>query len=385
MGRFRARMDASCPEWEVVFVFTKTNLYYFTGTRPEGMLIIPRAGEATCWLRRGLARAQAESLFPCLRPMERFRDAAGSLSPLPEAVYLEMEAVPLAVYQRLQKYFPFRQVHPADAQLRAVRAVKSPYELDLMVRSGAIHREALEQRVPSLLRAGMSEADLGRELYSLLLTMGHHGVSRFEMFDTEMVLGQLAFGVNSLHSTSFNGPGGHVGLSAAVPGLGSGGRLLQPGDLVFIDIGCGVDGYHTDKTMTYMFGRPLAPEAIAAQEACVDLQDQVAARLVPGAIPAQIYRETLQALTPDFRRNFMGFGDRQVKFLGHGVGLTIDEAPVIAEGFEEPLQEGMVFAIEPKKGMAGVGMVGIENTFLVTPQGGQSLTGSSRGLVPVGF
>ena len=81
----------------------------------------------------------------------------------------------------------------------------------------------------------------------------------------------------------------------------------------------------------------------------------------------------------------MGFGQRRVKFLGHGIGLVVDELPVIAEGFDEPLQERMTLAVEPKKGIDEVGMVGIENTFVVTPQGGRCLTGDSRGLIPVGF
>lgn len=79
----------------------------------------------------------------------------------------------------------------------------------------------------------------------------------------------------------------------------------------------------------------------------------------------------------------MGFGNHQVKFLGHGIGLWIDETPVIAEGFDEPLEEGMVFALEPKKGILDVGLVGIENTFVVTPQGGRSLTGKNKGLLEV--
>ena len=58
--------------------------------------------------------------------------------------------------------------------------------------------------------------------------------------------------------------------------------------------------------------------------------------------------------------------------------------PVIAEGFDEPLQEGMVLAVEPKAGVGGIGMVGIENTFLVTPDGGKCITGSHPGLMPVG-
>ena len=80
----------------------------------------------------------------------------------------------------------------------------------------------------------------------------------------------------------------------------------------------------------------------------------------------------------------MGFGARKVKFLGHGIGLTIDELPVIANGFDEPIQEGMVFAVEPKKGIPKIGMVGIENTFIVTPTGGRNITGNHPGLLLVG-
>ena len=79
----------------------------------------------------------------------------------------------------------------------------------------------------------------------------------------------------------------------------------------------------------------------------------------------------------------MGFGARRANFLGHGVGLQIDEPPVLAEGFDEPLAGGMVLALEPKKGVPGVGMVGSENTYLVTPAGGRSLTGNSGELIMV--
>ncbi len=91
----------------------------------------------------------------------------------------------------------------------------------------------------------------------------------------------------------------------------------------------------------------------------------------------------MNSLSPDFLPNFMGFGNRQVKFLGHGIGLVIDEIPVIARGFDAPLHENMVLALEPKKGIENFGMVGIENTFIVTPEGGQCITGYSKGLVPV--
>jgi Xaa-Pro dipeptidase len=132
-----------------------------------------------------------------------------------------------------------------------------------------------------------------------------------------------------------------------------------------------------------MFGRHVPDVAIREHSRCVEIQDTMAAMLKPGAIPSEIYRNIMEGIEPPFLTNFMGYGDRKVKFLGHGIGLWIDETPVIAEGFDEPLEEGMVFALEPKKGIPDVGLVGIENTYVVTPQGGRSLTGRSRGLIEV--
>ena len=379
-------MDVSNPQWETVVIFSKINLYYFTGTMQDGMLIIPKNGEATFWVRRSYERALDESLFPTIEPMNSFRDAAKSVSKvseLPDAVYLETEVVPLALYQRFQKYFPFKNVKSVDSQIAAVRAVKSEYELSLLREAGRIHQHVLEDLVPDMLREGMSEASLSTELFSVLVEEGHHGACRFGMFDTEMILGNVCFGESSIYPTYFNGPGGKLGLCPAAPLLGSRDRKLRKGDLVFVDVGCGVDGYHTDKTTTYMFGSPLPQYAIDIHNKCVDIQNEAASMLKPGAIPSEIYNTIMNGLDEEFLQNFMGFGDRKVKFLGHGVGLLIDETPVIAAGFDEPLQEGMVFALEPKRGIENIGMVGIENTFIVTAEGGECITGDNPGLIPV--
>ncbi|ABN51777.1 MAG TPA: aminopeptidase P family protein [Hungateiclostridium thermocellum] len=383
MERFRTMMNQYNPEWKMAVIFSKINIYYFTGTMPEGMLLIPREDEAVLWVRRSFERAKDESLFPEIRPMNSYRDAVGSYQNLPDTVYLETEFVPIAMFQRFQKYFPFKNVKPLDMVIAKLRSVKSSYELEIVKQAGEIHKRVLEERVPEILEEGMTEAELATRLFSVMVEEGHQGISRFSMFDTEMVIGHICFGESSIYPTYFNGPGGCYGLSPAVPLLGSRERRLKKGDLVFIDVACGVDGYHTDKTMTYMFGSPLPDEAIENHKKCVDIQNKIASMLKPGAIPANIYRDIMDSLDEKFHQNFMGFGKRKVKFLGHGIGLQVDEMPVIAEGFNEPLKEGMVLALEPKKGIENVGMVGIENTFIVTGQGGKCITGDNPGLIPL--
>lgn len=383
LNRFRGLMDIQNPGWELAAFFSKVNLYYLTGTMQDGMLLIPRHEEAVLWVRRSVERALDESLFPVIKPMSSFRDAAAGSGTMPSALYIETEIIPVAFLQRFQKYFPFREALPLDAQIASIRAVKSDYEIRLMKKSGEMHRIVLEERVPALLKEGMSEIDLAGALYEQMLKEGHHGIVRCGMFDTELALGIVAFGENSLYPTSFNGPGGIYGMSPAVPLIGSRNRKLKRGDLVFVDIGFGHEGYHTDKTLTYLFGKKPDKEWLHEHNTCLDIQHRLAEQLKPGTIPTLLYENMMNSLPPAFLRNFMGFGSRQVKFLGHGIGLVIDETPVIAKGFDSPMEENMVFAIEPKKGIEKVGMVGIENTFIVTPHGGESITGFSKGLVEV--
>ncbi|HVN65222.1 MAG TPA: Xaa-Pro peptidase family protein [Methanomicrobiales archaeon] len=383
LARFRARMERDNPGWEMAAIFGRVNLFYFTGTIQDGVLLIRPDGDPVFWVRRSYERALSESFFPWIRPMSGFRDAAREAGPIPGKIHLETGLVPLALLDRFRRHFPVAGVCSLDRQVMAIRAVKSPYEIACLERAGAIHERVLGELVPGMLRGGMTEAALAARLYSALVEEGHQGIVRFGSFNTEIEVGQIGFGENSLSPTCFNGPGGCTGLCPAAPVLGSRSRRLADGDLVFIDCACGVDGYQTDKTMIYAFGRPLPGEAMGIQRRCEDLERRMAGSLRPGNTPSAVYAGAMEGLEPDFLENFMGFGERRAGFLGHGVGLEVDEPPVIAAGFDEPLEEGMTIALEPKKGVPGVGMVGTENTFLVTRGGGRSLTGSGPALIQV--
>ena len=375
-------MDKTQPGWELAAITGKIPLYYFTGTMQDGVLLIPQDGDAAFWVRHSYERAVDESLFLPIRKMKSYRDIAAEMKTFPATIYLETEHVPIAQVQRMQKHLHFKDIKAVDDQIGVVRAKKSPYELALMERAGKIHCRVLEDLVPDMLVEGMDEVTLTCELFSVMVKEGHQGLIRFGGFN-EMLLGQIGFGTSSLCPTCTDTPGGVAGMHPSVPQIGCPTRHLQKGDLVVIDIGCGCNGYQTDKTLSYMFGKSISEHAIQEHFRCVEIQDRAAAMLKPGAIPSEIYRTIMAGLEPAFLENFMGYGERRVKFLGHGIGLWIDETPVIAEGFDEPLEEGMVIALEPKKGIKDVGLVGIENTFVVTPQGGRPLTGKSRGLVEV--
>ena len=377
MSRLRYELDRRSPEWTAAIVSRKVSLYYLTGTMPSGSLWIPRDGEAVLFVRRGFERAKEESALPDIRAMRSYRDMVAEVGPMPDSVLIEKDGLTLSHFDLMNKHFAFENTEPLEPALWACRAVKSPYEIERIERSGLIHREVLENELPDLLEVGMSEADLARRLSNALLEHGAHGVVRVNQFDTELLLGYVCFGENSLVSTNFDGPDGVRGLSPAVPYLGDPNRRLREGDLIFADVVCGFEGYHTDKTVVLQFGGSMSDVARDSLFKCVDIQYEAAEQLRPGRKPSEIYESILSGLDPDFLENFMGYGSQQVRFLGHGVGLHIDEPPAIAGRFDEPLQENMVIALEPKRGIPGVGLVGIENTFIVTENGGRCVT--SRG------
>jgi Xaa-Pro dipeptidase len=383
MHNFRVAMDKRNPDWETAVFVSRINQYYLTGTMQDGLLIVRRDGAAGYFIRRSYERALDESPFEPIYPMNSYREAAGIIGADCGLTYVETEIMTLAIYERLRKHFNMTQIRPLDQAILYVRAVKTPYELACMEEAGRIHDTLMRAVVPKLMREGMSENDLCVAILEKMYAYGFHGAVRFQAFQTDIGIGQVSFGTNSLYPTNFDGPGGHVGLSAAAPVMGSRERKLRRGDSIFIDIGFGIKGYNSDKSQAYIFGAKPSEAVAREHRRCMEIQKRVAELLVPGARPSGIYRTVLSELSDDFKRDFMGFGARQVRFLGHGIGLHVDEPPVIAEGFDEPIEENMTFAVEPKKGIKDVGIIGVEDTYAVTANGGRCLTGGGRDIIEV--
>ena len=383
LEKFRRAMDQKNPDWETAVFVSKINQYYFTGTLQDGLLIIRRDGKMGYFVRRSYERARDESPFEAIYPMNSYRDAAGIIGADCGKTFIEKDIMTLSISERLSKYFNMAALKPLDQIILHVRAVKTPYELSCMEEAGRIHDTLMIDVVPTLVREGMSETDLCVALLGKMYEHEFHGTTRFQMFQTDLGLGQIGFGTSTLYPTYFDGPGGHVGLSAVAPMMGDRTRVLKRRDAIFIDIGFGIKGYNSDKSQAYIFGAQPSEETLRAHRRCMEIQHRIATLLVPGAVPADIYRTVMDELDEDFKENFMGYGKRQVKFLGHGIGLHVDEPPVIAEGFNDPIEENMVFAVEPKKGMPGVGLVGVEDTYVVTKNGARCLTGGARDIIVI--
>lgn len=363
-----------------------TDLLYFTGTIQNGVLFVPARGTPVLFVRRSLERAQEESPLSDILPYTSFREVAAILKsrnlPL-GGLGIDESRIVLSTSLLLRKNFPESRFADCGLQLRKTRAVKSAYEIDKLKKAGETSRTVTTQ-IPSLLREGISEWELALELFHRSALAGRSCITRIAPGLGEFLIGYVNFGDHSNRPTAFDGPGGLPGLSPACPYAGSD-RKLRKGDLVFVDCTYPFEEYYVDKTRIYSFGARPSAAVLEAHARCLEIQGAVASRLRPGKAPSAIFDEVYaEAITPHgFDGNFMGYGSNKVKFLGHGIGMMINEYPVIAKKFDEPLEENMVLAVEPKKGIDGIGMVGIENTFVVRPEGGLCLTADDDGIVVV--
>jgi Xaa-Pro aminopeptidase len=385
--RCRWALAGVAPEAGGLLVFSRLNIYYLTGTYGAGVFWLPVEGDPVLLCRRGLERALLESPLPRIQPFRSFRDLPGLLagagSPLPPVAAAEMGGITWALGRTLAEHLAPAKLVPGDRALSLARAVKSPWELAILRAAGADHDRCLRDQLPPRIAPGMTEREIAHLVWEVLFAAGHQGLLRMENYGEEVFLGHVSAGDSGNYPSVFNGPVGLRGEHPATPHMGSS-KSWEPGEPLVCDIGFVRSGYHTDKTQVYFAGsrRAIPERAAAAHEFCIEVQAWLAAHLRPGSVPSQLAGHCFAwAERAGWTEGFMALGGNKVRFVGHGIGLAIDEYPVIARGFDAPLEEGMLLALEPKIGIPGLGMVGVENTFEVTPGGGRCLTGTDYGII----
>ncbi len=388
--RYRALLQQYLPECEGALVFSRLNLYYFTGTLATGVLWLPIEGDSLLFCRKGVERAKIESPLKDILPFNSYKDIRGAFEdfsiPLPSKIAAEMNGLPWSLSKSLLKHLAGVEFVSGDKLIAMVRAVKSEWELQILSEAGKRHDQCLTRLLPPCLHGGMSELEISHKISELSFSLGHNGILRMDAFGEETFLGHIAIGQSANYPSFFNGPVGLRGTHPAAPFMGSAEVRWEPGSPLTIDCGFMLDGYQTDKTQVYWLGdKGSIPKDIQrAHDFCLEIQAQVAGRLKPGVKPSELWKQCEEeASQSPWSAGFMGLGNNKVNFVGHGIGLAIDEYPVIANGFDLPLEEGMVLAIEPKVGLPGVGMVGIENTFEVTRDGGMAITGEEYDIITI--
>jgi Xaa-Pro dipeptidase len=374
IGKFQLKLKEK--EIEAAIIAQNVDLFYFTGTCQKGYLIIPAEGEPLFLVNKSLKRAREESPLADVRFLQSFGNLPAALQeniPGPKRIGLELDVLPAHLYLRLQKIFPQAQLVDISMAIRKLRMLKSPYEIEIFRQGAEISRQML-QAVPRFLKAGKQEVVFAAEIECFLRSLGHQGAVRMRQFNQETFYGHIMSGENLTYPTFFDGPTGGPGLSPAYP-QGPGWKKIQEDEMVLVDYLTVYQGYCVDSTRFFFLGNNVPDLLQKAHQVTLAIQDEVIKTAKPGVYCSEIYKLACQlAADSGFKDYFMGHGEDQAPFVGHGVGLELDELPFIADRQDYPLQEGMVFALEPKMIIPGLGATGVENTLLVTDQGLEKIT-----------
>ncbi len=369
---------------DAVIIVQNADLYYFTGTVQNGCLYVPASGQPLYMVRRDQARARMESGLKEVVPFASPRDIPGIAGnhgyPTPKRIGLESDVLPIVFLERYRKVWPNAEFIDATPLIRQVRMIKSHYEIHLM-QDAAVQVDKVYQRAKEVIREGISDIELAAELEYTARQNGHLGLIRMRVFNGEMCFGHTFSGVDSAVPAYTDTPFGGVGPSPCF-GQGASHKLIGRNEPVIMDFAGSIDGYLVDQTRIFSLG-PLSDRLTKGYEDMLKVQELMKEITVEGIAWGEIYDRCLKlALDMGYADSFMGAKGSQVSFIGHGIGVEIDEYPFIAKGFsEQKMLAGMCFAFEPKLVFPGEGAVGIENTFYISKDGLKQLTLSSDAVV----
>jgi Xaa-Pro aminopeptidase len=358
-----------------------TNLFYLSGTSQSGHLFIPRSGQPILMVRKSFVRASQES------PLTEILDVK-SMKAIPDllvekgfsldAIGLELDVVPYNTWQLYKKVFKDTHFSDISEALKRIRTIKSAHEIDLLQRACGVLDQVFAE-VPSMVREGMTEIELASQFEAGMRKRGYGGCSKMRAFNQDFFMGNVTTGASGAAPSYFDGPVGGCGLTPANNPHGAGWKTIGRGEVIYIDYTCVINGYTADGARMFVIG-DVSPQLRAAHAAALTIQEALVAMIKPGMLCEEVYGRSVElAAELGLEEHFMGIGNDRVRFIGHGVGLELDEYPIFAKGVKMPLAVGMTFALEPKFVFAE-GAIGTENTYVLTYEGPQALTRASEAI-----
>lgn len=372
---------------DAAIIRQNADLFYFTGTVQDAHLIVPAEGHPVFLVKRDVRRAESQSPIRPVVPLATIKELPGLLfdacgTDSVQRIGMELDVLPTSTFFFYdERLFPKQQILDVSGLIRQVRMIKSPWEIEMMRKAGGLSRVVAEA-VPKWLKEGMSELELSIELERIARQAGHLGLIRLRAFNMDMYFGHVLSGPEAAIPSYADAPTGGEGLSASF-GQGPGMRAIQAGEIVSVDTMMNYQGYLNDQTRNYCIGTAPA-RLLEAYELVLDIHRRFREAARPDAVTGQLY-DAVKGWVKEagWAEYFMGHGETRVSFIAHGLGIEVDEFPFVAQGQKMPLAAGMTFAFEPKFIIPGEGIVGLENTYLVTPSGLESLNTAGEELVIV--
>ena len=356
---------------DALLLADNANLYYTSSRVFCGYTYVPAEGDMIYFVRRPVGLA-GDNVVYIRKPEQIIEEMQKRGLPFPQTLLVEGDSLSYNEYTRLASAFSSSRILPGGtALIRQVRAVKTPFEIGMIRQSAASH-DMLYRHIPKLYTPGMTDLEFSIEIERAARQHGSLGIFRIFGRSMEIFMGNVLAGENADTPTPYDFAMGGAGLDDSLP-IGCNGTTIHPGQTVMVDVNGNFTGYMTDLSRVYSLGE-IPEKARHAHAVSLEIEQAVMSMARPGVAASELYDEAL-AIARDRKVEDYFMGHRQkAGFVGHGVGIEINEQPVLAPRSRDVLEAGMVFALEPKFVIPGVGPVGIENTFLVTDDGVERLT-----------
>lgn len=356
LDRIRTQMAAD--NLSAILISDNANKYYVTGRVYAGYVYIPLEGPVIYFVRRPVELTGDNVVY--IRKPEEIAASIGLN--VPQSIGLELDVLPYSTATRLKALFPQSELKNASAVMRQARAVKTEEEIGMIRRSGIKHVHVYS-RIPHLYQSGMSDLELQVEIEKLSRLEGCLGQFRISGDSMELYMGNVLVGDNADFPSPYDFAMGGQGLDPSLP-VGANGNTIKPGNTVMVDMNGNFDGYMTDMTRVYALGE-ISPLALKAHQCSIDIHRELCAMMRPGAEAKALYAKAEEMVRErDLHPYFMGHR-QHAGFIGHGIGIEINELPVIAPRSRDIIAAGNVIALEPKFVIPHTGAVGIENTYAV--------------------
>jgi Xaa-Pro aminopeptidase len=355
--------------------------FYFTGTMQPGIFVAPLDGDPLLFITKGTERAQIESPFP-VTPVKNDREIGeitARMGVSKGTAGLELDVVSVSFFERLKQLFHFEKARDITPAIKELRAIKSPFELEQIRKSGGMITRVFE-KAKEVIREGISEIEIDAALVAEGRRLGHQGYLRMRGLNQEMTTIMVQSGYTGTFATFVDGPITGAGVTPAVPN-GSSFKKVEKGIPVTVDYGGGYNGYTTDETRVFVTGE-LHERFKKPYEAARTIIEETLSFGKDGVDTAEIFSRAYERVKKaDLLDYFLGYGEGRVRFIGHGLGLEINELPIITAEYSRPLKEGMVFAFEPKFVLPPYGAIGIEVDFIVGRDRFERVTNDSIDIV----
>ncbi len=351
---------------DAAVILQNVDLYYFAGSMQQGFLVVFSDGSYRYFVRKSYERAVEESPLKVepARSLSVLREVLSDASP----IGLEMDVLPASYLIRFRDMFPHAQFTDVSMDIRWIRSVKEPSEIQKQRKAAEIGMKVL-QKAREIIKPGLTEYEVHLELKCYALRLGNFPIIRNRAFGAEIDFGETLAGENGAVDSYGNFPLNGRGWGPYYP-RGSSHKVIQEGEPVIFDYLTGWEGYLSDQTDSVLLNVK-ERRVVDAYGLAIEMLEEFKTIAKAGVHVSEVYNHFVEwARKEGYGKEFMG-----VPFVGHGVGLEVDELPVLTDRMDAILRENNVVAFEPKFIFPGIGAVGAERTFIIKKDGAEPLAG----------